>query len=206
MRYENLNDLAQEHSTMLKFLRREEARAVPSSSWPLFVHLLGEIHHHKEEYFLFPLMLGSPRLEIGGPKCMTFFTPRILGGMDWEDGFARLKRMFPGPSGLLQEERTPFRDRVFTTSSMLKIPLEDHVAGARAIKLLERETDAARRATLLSAFSELLRDHIQREDECLFEMFRQALTPEQKIIYAKQASEFDVKNDTAGLLRALSDL
>jgi|GEM_PF-4918268 len=205
MLYENLEDLAQEHAIMLQFLRREETGTKPSSTWPLFVRLLSKIHHHKEEYFLFPLMLGSSRLEVGGPKCMTFFTPRVIGGTGWEDSFARLQRLFPGPSGLLQEERTPFRDRVLATGSMLKIPLEDHVAGARAIKLLERETDFARRATLLSAFAGLLRDHIQREDECLFEMFRQVLTPEQKLYYAKQAAEFDLENDTAGLLRALSE-
>ncbi len=206
MNYEDLEDLAQEHTTMLQFLAREETRTTPSSAWPLFVRLLGAIHHHKEEHFLFPLMLGSSRLEVGGPKCMTFFTPRAIGGTGWEDAFARLQRMFPGPSGPLPEERTPFRDRVLTTGSMLKIPLEDHVAGARAIKLLEYETDFSRRATLLSAFAGLLRDHIQREDECLFEMFRQALTPEQKLYYAKQAAEFDLENDTAGLLRALSEL
>jgi hemerythrin-like domain-containing protein len=89
---------------------------------------------------------------------------------------------------------------------MLKIPLEDHIAGARAIGLLERETDPARRAMLLSAFAGLLRDHIQREDECLFEMFRQTLTPEQKLAYAKQAGEFDLANNTAGLLRVLSEI
>ena len=206
MQYENMEDLAQEHATMLRFLGREEARATPSSAWPLFVRLLAGIHHHKEEHFLFPLMLGSPRLEVGGPKCMTFFTPRVLGGTGWEDSFARLQRMCPGPSELLPEEKTSFRDRVLSAGSMLKIPIEDHVSGARAIRLLEHETDGARRAMLLSAFAGLMRDHIQREDECLFEMFRQSLTPERKLIYAKQASEFDIENDTAGLLRVLSEL
>ena len=137
---------------------------------------------------------------------MTFFTPRVLGGTGWEDAFARLQRVFPGPSELFPEEKTSFRDRVLSTGSMLKIPIEDHVAGARAIRLLEHETDGARRAMLLSDFAGLMRDHIQREDECLFEMFRQSLTPEQKLYYAKQASEFDIENDTAGLLRVLSEL
>ncbi len=204
MNYECLEDLAQEHATILQFLAREETQNTPSSTWPLFVRLLSEIHHHKEEHFLFPLMLGSQRLEIGGPKCMTFFTPRVLGGTGWEDAFARLQRMFPGPTELLPEEKTPFRNQVLAQGSMLKIPTEDHIAGARTLKLFERETDPARRPILLSAFAGLIREHIQREDECLFEMFRQALTPEQKFAYTKQAREFDLANNTAYLLRVLS--
>ena len=122
-----------------------------------------------------------------------------------EDAFARLRRLLPGPGELWPEEKTPFRERVIAEGSMLKIPLEDHVAGARAIALINSETSPERRAELLSAFAGLLRDHIQREDECLFELFRQALTPEQKGAYAKQAAEFDLAIDTAGLLRALSE-
>lgn len=204
MRYENFEDLALEHSMMLAFLDREEKGAQPSSAWPAFLRLLGEIHHHKEEYFLFPLMLGSSRLEVGGPKCMTFFTPRVLGGTGWEDGFARLRRLLPWPHELRADEKTPFRERVLKEGSMLKIPLEDHVAGARAIEAMKTEQDPARHTQLFSAFASLLRDHIQREDECLFELFRQALTPEQKSAYAKQAAAFDTAEDTAGLLRALA--
>ncbi len=203
LNYENFDDLSAEHAAMLAFLDRlEKAGALPPS-WGEFTWLLGTHHHEKEEEFLFPLLLGSSRLEVGGPKCMTFFTPRVIGGTGWEDSAARLKRLVSGEA-LREHEKNSLRERALGLNSMLKIPLEDHVLGARAIAAIESESDAAKRAELISAFSSLLRDHIQREDECLFELCRQALTPEQKNTYASKAKAFDLQHGTRELLARVS--
>lgn len=199
MNYENLDDLNAEHTAFLAFLdRMGKAGALPPT-WANFTRLLGTLHHEKEEEFLFPLLLGSSRLEVGGPKCMTFFTPRVIGGTGWEDSAARLKRLVSGEA-LREHEKNTLRERALSLNSMLKIPLEDHVLGARAITAIESESDAAKKAELINAFSGLLRDHIQREDECLFELCRQALTPEQKKYYAAKAEAFDLLHGTRELL------
>lgn len=197
--YENLEDLTAEHAVMLSFLARMEEAGTILPAWPDFIRLLSRIHHEKEEAFLFPLLLGSSRLEVGGPKCMTFFTPRVIGGTGWEDSAARVKRLVScGP--LREHEESPLRSQALGLNSMLKIPLEDHVLGARMVQAIEEEAEPARMAELVSALTSLLRDHIQREDECLFELCRQALTPEQKREYAARAEAFDAQSGTRELL------
>lgn len=133
---------------------------------------------------------------------MTFFTPRVLGGTGWEDSSVRVKRLV-SDEPLRASERSSLRNRALELNSMLKIPLEDHVLGARAVAAIEAEKEPGRKAILLSAFTGLLRDHIQREDECLFELCRQALTSEQKREYASKAEAFDAHNETAQLLARL---
>lgn len=205
MEYESFEDLALEHEVMRGFLSKG-VDACSTAAWPLFLRLLEAIHHHKEENFLFPLLLGSERLQVGGPKCMTFFTPRVLGGTGWEDGFAKLRAMIPPEELPSSDALSSFRGEVFRSGSMLKIPIEDHILGTAALKQLSEETDTYRRSKLFDAFASLLQDHIQREDECLFELFRKALSPAQKKEYASKASAFDAQNGTDGLILRLQSV
>lgn len=198
--YENLGDLKKEHEIFLRFLDR----AHPTHpALPKFFHLLEKIHHHKEEKFLFPIMLGTERLQVGGPKCMTFFTPRVLGGVGWIDSFAHLNSLLPQMISDSLVTENSFREEVFSSGSMLKVPVGDHILGARAFALLGEEKNANTRIRILSALSSMLRDHIQREDECLFELFRAALSPEQKRTYANRARVFDHEHGTESLLSGL---
>jgi hypothetical protein len=202
MDYEKFEDLTREHGVMLEFLSAGVALC-SAQAWPIFLRLLEKIHHHKEEFFLFPLLLGSERLQVGGPKCMTFFTPRVLGGTGWVDGHAQLLALISPAPFASDGGLSPFRNEVLRSGSMLKIPVEDHMLGALALQQLGAETDLARRTKLFDGFASLLKEHIQREDECLFELFRQALSPEQKKEYAQKASAFDEQMNTAGILRGL---
>lgn len=192
--YENLEDLSTEHKAFLGFLEQGETEPERLEE---FFYFLEKIHHHKEESFLFPLLLGSERLQVGGPKCMTFFTPRVLGGMGWVDSSARLGALLPEADESHWIAGKPFREEVFRSGSMLKIPVGDHIQGARALALLRGERNPEVRNQLLSAFSSMLRDHIQREDECLFELFRAALSSEQKKSYAEKARTFDAEMESA---------
>lgn len=198
--YENLEDLSTEHNAFLGFLERGETEPERLEE---FFYFLEKIHHHKEESFLFPLLLGSERLQVGGPKCMTFFTPRVLGGMDWVDSSARLGTLLPEADESHWIAGKPFREEVFRSGSMLKIPVGDHIQGARAVAMLRGERNPEARQQLLSAFSSMLRDHIQREDECLFELFRAAMSQEQRKLYVEKAQAYDALQNSAPRLARL---
>ncbi len=203
MNYANFEDLSREHEAFQAFLAREEERLTPSGALPVLAILLEQIHHAKEEQLLFPVLFGSETLNVGGPKCMTFFTPRVLGGTGWADSFQELKKTL-GPDKASDSRLSPFRREAFAANSMIKIPLEDHILGARALAELLQNRDPAHYRELFPKFAALLRDHIQREEECLFEVFRRSLTSEQKQIYALSAAAFDVEHKTAALLEQLA--
>lgn len=203
MNYANFEDLSLEHEAFRIFLAREEKRSAPSGLLPTLATILEQIHHAKEEQILFPMLFGSDALNVGGPKCMTFFTPRVLGGTGWTDSFQGLADAL-GPDEADDSHLSPFRREAFVANSMIKIPLEDHILGARALSELIQNKDLARYRELFPKFAALLRDHIQREEECLFELFRRSLTNEQKQAYARGAAAFDEEHKTATLLEQLA--
>jgi hypothetical protein len=84
---------------------------------------------------------------------------------------------------------------------MLRIPIEDHILGERAVAKMRAEPSLV--GQLFPKLSALLSDHIQRENECLFELARATLTQEQKQAYASAAAAFDSAMETAALLDKL---
>lgn len=206
MRYGELEDLTREHEAFLGFLSAWERDFPPRRELEEFHVLLEEVHHGKEERFLFPLLADSLSLEVGGPMCMTFFTPRVLGGMGWTDSFADLRSSL-GYAGPAPGELTPFRETAFRQGSMIRIPLEDHILGARAMaELRSAPAGAEPQRARFARFAAFLKDHIRREEECLFMLLKRELSPEQKNLYAEQASAFDREQGTAELLSRLRSL
>lgn len=170
-----------------------------------FFFLLENVHHRKEEELLFPLLFGRQSLEVGGPKCMTFFTPRVLGA-GCSDGFRPLAEKL----GFERNESSlnDFRKSVFGTNSMLKIPVEDHLLGARAthelLACLRLDPPNLREAAeLFLGFERFLRGHIQREEECLFRLFQRELSAAELGQFQRDAAALDRDLGTEGLLAEL---
>jgi hemerythrin-like domain-containing protein len=195
-----MQDLTAEHAAILRFLDEAERNGVPAGEkLAAFFFFLEKIHHRKEEEALFPLLFGTEALQVGGPMCMTFFTPRVIGA-SWPESYRELLRVLPeGDAPLGPGE---FRRKVFETGSMLRIPIEDHVAGARAAQLV-LEAQGAERERVFRMLANLLRDHIRREEECLFALFRRVLTREQREAYADGAAKIDEELGTAARIRDL---
>ena len=200
MDYENFADLSNEHEVFRNFLEQHKHHTPADSDLTELKLMLENIHHTKEEYFLFPLLFGMNALEVGGPQCMLFFTPRVIGGLGWTDSFAALKTALnyqqPKP-----EELTPFRSEAFREGSMIKIPLEDHILGGRAFQELQSGSPLPEtRQKIFELFSQHLQDHIRREEDCLFPLLRRELTSDQKALYAERAAAFDREKNTGSLI------
>lgn len=196
MNYANFDDLNQEHEAFLRYLAQARKTLPTLVSLERFFFLLDKIHHEKEERFLFPLLFTGAT-EQSGPKCATFFPPRWMNSCAWQDSFHALQ----GLLGSEQAELNISRQMVFSSPSMLRIPLEDHILGERAVAKMRAEPSLI--GEIFPKFSELLSDHIQRENECLFELARTALNPEQKQAYASAAAAFDTAAGSAALLESL---
>ena len=64
--------------------------------------------------------------------------------------------------------------------------------------------DPAKITSLFGKFSAFLRDHIQREDECLFPLFARELSLEQLAAYEKEARAADERCNAARVFAALA--
>lgn len=193
-------DLDQEHRLFLRVLDRE--RDAPNQSTIALLGELLEIHHRKEEELLFPLLFGSPALEAGGPKCTTFFTPRVMGSVDWPEAFQALRGSLR--DRFAEKKPSPLLEQALERGSMLRIPLEDHALGAVARQEMLALRDSAALPSLFAKFSAFLRDHIQREDECLFPLFAKELSLEQLEAYREKARAADERLGAARLMKALA--
>lgn len=199
MDYANFEDLAREHQAFLAFLARAEESPPPFGCWERLFFLLDKVHHEKEERFLFPLLFTGSA-EPSGPKCATFFPPRWMNSCAWQDPYHTLSAALSEETGV--DTRSPFRQRVFSSQSMLRIPIEDHLLGERAVAAMR--IAPTRAPEILPKLAAMLRDHIRREDECLFELLRAKLSGEQKETYAREAAEFDRRAGTEALLAEIS--
>lgn len=194
--------LSREHQVFLDFLRLKDtnpSQFYDRNRWKILNLLLEKIHHEKEESFLFPYLLQIDALKSGGVKCATFFTPRVLNAVDWPDSYHQMKQSL-NPFEKEVDDLSPFRKKVFETKSMLSIPVEDHMLGAVAMREIFRSPNYLR---LMDQFAGLLFDHIQREEDCLFEVCERELNSEEKVAHIKNSEKIDLWYQTKTKLTEL---
>lgn len=197
-----LLSLTREHEIFLDFLKlriTSPSQFYDLNRWKVLAILLEKFHHEKEECLLFPSLINTDALKAGGVKCATFFTPRVLSAGGWPDSYHELaKKLEISAAAFLPS--TSFREIVFTQKNMLSIPIEDHILGAAAIKkIIDKNGDHQ----TMDLFSHLLKDHIEREEDCLYPLCEKRLTEEQKTNFMEQTKDFDTKNQVNNLLEKL---
>lgn len=161
-----LKQLRQEHVQILEMLNKgEDILKV--------IDFVEKIHHRKEEELLFPLIAKQAWLSQGGPLC-TYYR-----GLQLEfDPLAPVRRylhLFYEQSG--QSAPTLKKHSWLSEQSPLSIPMEEHFIGhelSEALRFLAPKKNSALYAEFFEVFrtlySDLLRGHIAKEDNCLFVM------------------------------------
>jgi hemerythrin-like domain-containing protein len=178
-----LKDEHREIETVMRILRSmtdklENELAVPSANLLdillFFESFADAIHHAKEEDLLLPAVMRHGFPLVGGPLC-TYFRS-------------------------LETIRSPLRDEIESTSALLgerppalpdaPIPIvEEHQLGRNLIRLMRRaakslasgDSDASKDFVRHSRrYLELLTEHIDKEDRCLFVMADETLTAKEQ--------------------------
>lgn len=158
-----------------------------------------EFHHRREERFLFPLIASHPKLSEGGPGCTKFMGLRLMSGMN-KDIFEKEQEL-----GLqiykAAQELSPY----LQPQNPITIPVEEHAAETVLIRWMDRELEISRTSQLscdkmawaLERYYDLLREHSQKEDECLFIMAQRILTKAQldtaNLLGAEEKEKFMVE-------------
>jgi hemerythrin-like domain-containing protein len=154
-----------------------------------FEIIADRIHHAKEEDLLVPALVAKGFPLVGGPLC-TYFRS-------------------------LETIRDPLRDEVCETSRLLGEPppnspdapipiLEEHQLGRNLVRLMRRAaeggnaTDFVRRA---GRFLEMLAEHIDKEDRCLFPMADDTLDAQEQRNLEAAFRAFDERAKTEFSLR-----
>ncbi len=135
---------------------------------PIFVE---QLHHGKEEDILFPLLAQSPALNQGGPQC-TFFMGMKLN----RDPVNPIFDVMGRPASKHPKEVI---DQILKNQSPLRIPIEEHQAGAAAIHFLKSRLQQniidETFARMLQNYRQLLQSHMDKENKCLFILASEAL-------------------------------
>lgn len=142
------------------------------------IQFVEEVHHPLEEQELFPAMANAPWLRQGGPRCSFHMGLRLerdpLGRMRSHlNAFYKKASwsppLFVNPDWLTQQ-------------NPLSVPMEEHAVShelAESIKYLLKNTDSEfyreHFKTLHTDFVDLLKMHIDKEDNCLFVICEQNL-------------------------------
>ena len=159
--------LIEEHKiirSLLDVLGKQEVRELKTLI-PILKFFIEDLHHKKEEELLFPALLESAPLQQGGPRCSFFF------GLRLEDyGSQKLPQKLP--------ELRPITKYILDSKSPLSIPVEEHIAGHLALELLGELQDDRVLANSISHYLHLMDLHIRKEDECLFVLADNYLSPE----------------------------
>ncbi|MBT4761090.1 MAG: hypothetical protein HOO06_05270 [Bdellovibrionaceae bacterium] len=144
--------------------------------------LARDLHHHKEEAILFPLLDELPQLKNGGPKCTLFY------GIKMEKNFdAKIKKaLLEEPDVIAPPAWIDITKSLHDKNSPLKIPLDEHDYGYYYVNLISKEIqrygeDPLRThplIVLLLQFVDLMEFHIKKEDECLYQVALTALSSE----------------------------
>lgn len=166
-----LDSLNQDHELILQILplyqkiasQLDQGGAIPKNIPALLdfsaQFILG-LHHHLEENFLFQALKDNPKIFQGGPRCGFYMQLRL-------------------------EKGTPSTSRqtlVVPASHPLSIPLEEHETGHFLIEEMKHALSTGAAQTLgrkIEAYATLIRQHAQKETECLFLISKDALTAEQ---------------------------
>ncbi len=135
---------------------------------PTFVE---HLHHGKEEDILFPLLANHPALNQGGPQC-TFFMGIKLN----RDPVNPIFDVMGKPP---LHHPKPAIDEILKNQSPLRIPIEEHQAGAAAIHFLKSRLQQnlvdETFARMLQNYRQLLQSHMDKENKCLFILATEAL-------------------------------
>lgn len=160
-----LDDLLQEHKSYLDFLALKDEECL--SKFEEFCTEL-QRHHEKEEKILFKIIERENILDSGGPNCISYYFPRTMDNFLWEDGYHALKKRISVSN--LQESHEKSGGGVigFGGNGMLMIPREDHQLGHAILGMIRQEKCIEVKADLWGRFRTFLREHIEREDNCLF--------------------------------------
>ncbi|WP_347358692.1 hypothetical protein [Bdellovibrio sp.] len=159
-----LKKLREEHQQILKMF--DEKVSILD-----IIHFVEEVHHPLEEQELFPAVSQNPLLCQGGPLC-TYFRGLELDLNPQQASREYLCRLytkgFPRPRPYASFDW-------LTPQNPLSLPMDEHVLGheiAEALKLLsfpKYQTDFPDAFERLSRdYEKLLRQHIAKEDQCLF--------------------------------------
>ncbi|MFS4457895.1 hypothetical protein [Bdellovibrio sp. HCB2-146] len=131
------------------------------------------IHHPKEEQLLFPVIAKQVWLSQGGPLC-TYYRGLQLE-FDPLAPVRRYLRLFYEQSGISAPSIGEYS--WLSEQSPLSIPMEEHFIGHElsvALRFLSNKKNSALYAEFFEIFrklySDLLRVHISKEDNCLFVM------------------------------------
>jgi hemerythrin-like domain-containing protein len=181
-----IEDLTLEHKKILFLLEQVENR-LPSeknvSFWDPYafndvlcaLELLLQEHHRREEEILFARLAKFSRLTEGGPMCTHYMGVRI-----GSDPVARLENAMKETFGTFARPvLAPEMEALIEKNSPLSIPLEEHKAGAAAMRAMKKLVEAFLRGDTLAEISlsrlgrlyvNMLRLHIEKEDHCLFKI------------------------------------
>lgn len=161
-----------------------------------FAYCEGEIaerHNLKEELFLFPAMSGKAEIRAGGPLCMLYFERHLANHpLDRSAAASGKKRTHPSPSNL-----PPHLRGFFEQNSPVCIPIMDHLAEAqltsRANEILggEQSQGALRELKFLAdIYMDLVKEHFEKENNCLLPMCHSILSAEDLDECARQFAQW----------------
>lgn len=161
---ELLKTLREEHRWLLEKLEDEKNLLE-------VIDFLEQVHHPKEEQILFPFMADKPGLKQGGPRCSYFMGLRLE-----LTPHLQIKKRLEEFTASIELAMVPVSPPAWLTPQCpLSIPMEEHELChnlARALRwLLSRDLTSEQvrlRQQLISDFQYLLRNHIAKEDSCLF--------------------------------------
>lgn len=138
---------------------------------PLLQEVLSDVHHHKEEEILFPIIDESTPVHQGGPQCALFMTHLLV------EDLGRDLRAEAKKDQLSQPPLSSFISELSEKNSPLMIPVQEHWAGQFAFRMLEkllRQIQSGDHSPLTdcfllaSRFDRMMQLHIEKEDTCLF--------------------------------------
>ena len=178
---EIIQHLVDEHKDVARLISNlDQLLSESPSSWdlahlnllmnfiPVFVE---QLHHGKEEDILFPLLAENPALNQGGPQC-TFFMGMKLN----RDPVNPIFDVMGRPA---TKHPKVMIDQILKNQSPLRIPIEEHQAGAAAIHFLKSRLQQnlvdETFARMLQNYRQLLQSHMDKENKCLFILATEAL-------------------------------
>lgn len=128
-------------------------------------------HHSKEEDILFPAAFASGNMKNGGPECSKFF------GLYLDRQFSKKFEDSKEQYHIAPHQHSPISQKIIDAGSPLAIPIDEHQSAHYAIESLKRiwqsidngQTDQTKAFSRIARwYIEMLKQHIQKEEDCLF--------------------------------------
>lgn len=152
---------------------------------------LGDLHHGEEEELLFPALASLQTPMPGGPQC-TYF----MGlAMEW-DPVEPLRQAAKAQGAELPKIRLELNSAL-EANPMFGIPLGEHQAGHYALerigKWLQTPASIEELRGIVSDYLKLMRQHIQKEDQCLFVMADELLSEDTQTELVRKAQAIRIR-------------